>query len=31
MSNAKKLDLVLINPGSRTHVYQSLGATLTAV
>src|SRR5262249_53424081 len=31
MSNAKKLDLVLINPGSRTHIYQSLGATLTAV
>src|ERR1700736_529758 len=28
---AKKLDLVLINPGSRTQVYQSLGARLTAV
>ncbi|HEY7426268.1 MAG TPA: radical SAM protein [Gemmataceae bacterium] len=31
MASWKKLDLVLINPGSRTHVYQSLGATLTAV
>ncbi|HEY7158422.1 MAG TPA: radical SAM protein [Gemmataceae bacterium] len=31
MANTKKLDLVLINPGSRTHVYQSLGTTLTAV
>jgi radical SAM superfamily enzyme YgiQ (UPF0313 family) len=31
MANTKKLDLVLINPGSRTHVYQSLGSTLTAV
>jgi hypothetical protein len=27
----KKLDLVLINPGSRTQVYQSLGNKLTAV
>jgi radical SAM superfamily enzyme YgiQ (UPF0313 family) len=26
-----KLDLVLINPGSRTQVYQSLGSRLTAV
>ena len=26
-----KLDLVLINPGSRTQVYQSLGKTLTAI
>jgi radical SAM superfamily enzyme YgiQ (UPF0313 family) len=26
-----KLDLVLINPGSRTQVYQSLGTKLTAV
>jgi radical SAM superfamily enzyme YgiQ (UPF0313 family) len=26
-----KLDLVLINPGSRTQVYQSLGSTLAAV
>src|SRR5262249_54515825 len=31
MASMKKLDLVLINPGSRAHVYQSLGATLTAV
>ncbi|HTU88906.1 MAG TPA: radical SAM protein [Gemmataceae bacterium] len=31
MANTKKLDLVLINPGSRTHVYQSLGASLTAI
>jgi anaerobic magnesium-protoporphyrin IX monomethyl ester cyclase len=31
MASAKKLDLVLINPSSRTHVYQSLGKTLTAV
>jgi anaerobic magnesium-protoporphyrin IX monomethyl ester cyclase len=28
---AKKLDLVLINPGSRTQVYQSLGTRLAAV
>jgi anaerobic magnesium-protoporphyrin IX monomethyl ester cyclase len=28
---AAKLDLVLINPGSRTQVYQSLGKTLTAI
>jgi anaerobic magnesium-protoporphyrin IX monomethyl ester cyclase len=28
---AKKLDLVLINPGSRTQVYQSLGTKLAAV
>jgi radical SAM superfamily enzyme YgiQ (UPF0313 family) len=27
----KKLDLVLINPGSRTQVYQSLGTRLAAV
>ena len=27
----KKLDLVLINPGSRTQVYQSLGVKLAAV
>ena len=25
------LDLVLVNPGSRTKIYQSLGARLTAV
>jgi anaerobic magnesium-protoporphyrin IX monomethyl ester cyclase len=28
---SKKLDLVLINPGSRTQVYQSLGTRLAAV
>src|SRR5437764_15438495 len=28
---AKRLDLVLINPGSRTQVYQSLGTRLAAV
>ena len=27
MASAKKLDLVLINPSSRSHVYQSLGKT----
>ena len=31
MSGAKKLDLVLINPASRTQVYQSLGTRLAAV
>ncbi|MHB1423417.1 MAG: B12-binding domain-containing radical SAM protein [Gemmataceae bacterium] len=31
MASKKKLDLVLINPGSRTHVYQSLGKSLSAV
>src|SRR5919202_14762 len=31
MTRGKKLDLVLINPGSRAQVYQSLGARLTAV
>ena len=31
MASVKKLDLVLINPSSRTHVYQSLGKTLAAV
>src|SRR5205085_4121215 len=31
MSMGTKLDLLLINPGSRTHVYQSLGKTLAAV
>jgi anaerobic magnesium-protoporphyrin IX monomethyl ester cyclase len=29
--SAKKLDLVLINPSSRTQVYQSLGTKLTAI
>jgi anaerobic magnesium-protoporphyrin IX monomethyl ester cyclase len=28
---SRKLDLVLINPSSRNHVYQSLGNTLSAV
>ena len=28
---AKQLDLVLINPSSRTQVYQSLGRELAAV
>ena len=27
----KKLDLVLINPSSRTQVYQSLGTKLAAI
>src|SRR5262245_59915130 len=31
MSARKQLDLVLINPASRTQVYQSLGTKLTAV
>jgi len=31
MSDSKRLDLVLINPGSRTQVYQSLGTRLAAV
>jgi radical SAM superfamily enzyme YgiQ (UPF0313 family) len=31
MAATKKLDLVLINPGSRTQVYQSLGSKLTAI
>lgn len=31
MAGMKKLDLVLINPGSRTQVYQSLGTKLAAV
>src|SRR5205807_2251380 len=31
MPGTRKLDLVLINPGSRTHVYQSLGANLAAI
>jgi len=31
MTTTKKLDLVLINPGSRTQVYQSLSAKLAAV
>src|SRR5437660_3176498 len=31
MAGTRKLDLVLINPGSRTQVYQSLGSKLVAV
>src|SRR5947208_5341888 len=31
MIGSKQLDLVLINPGSRTQVYQSLGSKLAAV
>src|ERR1700686_4002198 len=30
-SERQALDLVLVNPGSRTKIYQSLGARLTAV
>jgi radical SAM superfamily enzyme YgiQ (UPF0313 family) len=31
MSNASKPDLVVVNPASRTQVYQSLGAHLSAI
>jgi anaerobic magnesium-protoporphyrin IX monomethyl ester cyclase len=31
MRASKRLDVVLINPGSRTQVYQSLGEELTAI
>src|SRR6266481_5323711 len=31
MAGAKKLDLVLVNPGSRRQVYQSLGNNLAAI
>ena len=31
MTAASRLDLVLVNPGSRARIYQSLGRTLTAV
>src|SRR6266699_783096 len=31
MAGTKKLDVVLINPGSRTQVYQSLGTRLAAI
>src|SRR5438876_4430114 len=27
----KRLDLLLINPGNRLHIYQSLGSTLAAI
>jgi anaerobic magnesium-protoporphyrin IX monomethyl ester cyclase len=28
---ASQLDLVLIHPGSRTQIYQSLGSSLSAI
>jgi radical SAM superfamily enzyme YgiQ (UPF0313 family) len=31
MANGKSLDLVLVHPGNRTQIYQSLGSTLSAV
>jgi radical SAM superfamily enzyme YgiQ (UPF0313 family) len=31
MKGDSQFDLVLVNPGARTQIYQSLGATLTAV
>src|SRR5262245_44808384 len=31
MSNSMRTDLVLVNPGARTEIYQSLGKRLTAV
>ncbi|MPZ74900.1 MAG: B12-binding domain-containing radical SAM protein, partial [Deltaproteobacteria bacterium] len=31
MSNHKQLDLVLVHPGTRMQVYQSLGSTLAAI
>ena len=31
MSNLLRTDLVLVNPGARTEIYQSLGKRLTAV
>ena len=31
MASAKKLDLVLVHPGNRTQIYQSLGLTLSAI
>lgn len=31
MAGTKQLDLVLINPGSRTQVYQALGRQLAAI
>ena len=31
MTSTSKLDLVLVNPGSREQVYQSLGKTLSAI
>ncbi len=29
--NQHGLDVVLVNPGSRTDIYQVLGSTLTAI
>lgn len=31
MNNQEQLDLVLVNPGNRTQIYQSLGSTLSAI
>ncbi|HEX9660950.1 MAG TPA: radical SAM protein [Candidatus Binatia bacterium] len=31
MASAKKLDLVLVHPGNRTQIYQSLGLALSAI
>jgi radical SAM superfamily enzyme YgiQ (UPF0313 family) len=31
VESKKTLDLVLVNPGGRVHIYQSLGSTLTAI
>ena len=31
MTKHKSVDLVLVNPGNRTHIYQSLGAGLSAI
>src|SRR5215467_10449367 len=31
MGNSKQADLVLIHPGNRTQIYQSLGSTLSAI
>jgi hypothetical protein len=31
MTDRKQLDLVLVNPGSRMQIYQSLGSTLSAI
>ena len=31
MEDTRRLDLLLVNPGGRSHIYQSLGPVLTAV
>src|SRR2546422_2240011 len=31
MSDGRRLDLLLVNPGSRARIYQALGMTLAAV